>query len=169
MLTGLKLLRRPPRGPVEHVEWQPLLRRWASESPPETRGQPRAFLYARGLDDFFARLRMSGFLHAMTGTHAFALLGAAPEIATRPAALYVDDVAAAVAQFGLHPVETGGNITLVKPIDRSVFVRSKEVGGLRHVSPSLMAADLGEGRAFDEAVAWMSDHERAWRLPLPAK
>ena len=78
----------------------------------------------------------------------------------------MDDVQDAVAQFKLHPAGDKANVVLVKPTDRSVFQRSTESAGLRYVSPSLMAADLGASDAFEPVLAWMAKHEAAWRVPL---
>ncbi len=85
--------------------------------------------------------------------------------AARAAVLYVDDVQAAVAQFGLHPAGDAADVIMVKSADHSVFQRSREYRGLRYVSPSLMAADLGDGDAFEAALGWMAAHESAWRQP----
>jgi hypothetical protein len=77
--------------------------------------------------------------------------------------MYVDDAAAAVDQFGLHPAETGANVMLVRPTDRSAFHRSYEKDRLRYASPSLMAADLAHTPTFERVLAWMAKHESAWR------
>jgi hypothetical protein len=159
--TGLAL--RQPRGKIAKVRWQELLRRFALDSPLQARGEAFRFLCARGLPDFLARLARSGFLHALTGETAFAGLALAP--LPPVTVLYVDDVQAAVAQFGLHPASDAADVMMVKPADRSVFQRSREDRGLRYVSPSLMAADLASGDAFEAALGWMAAHESAWRKP----
>jgi hypothetical protein len=155
------LLLRQPRGKIEEVNWKELLRRWSLDAPLQSRGEEARLKCARGIPEFLGRLGQSGFLHALTGEHAFAKLASleVPETAT----LYVDDVAAARNQFSLHPANEGANVILVKPYDRSVFQRSSEAVGLRYVSPSLMVADLGESEAVEPALTWLARHESAWR------
>jgi len=164
-LAGAGIIERRPRGNIVKVHWQTILRRWSLDTPRDERGTSVPFLCGRGLPDFLDRLARSGFLHALTGDSAFAALaGRSPPAA---AVLYVDEVEAAVAQFGLHPCREGADAILVKPADRSVFLRSRESNGLRYVSPSLMAADLANGETFEDALAWMAEHDSIWRQPSP--
>jgi hypothetical protein len=162
-LTEAGLLRRKPRGKIEAVDWQELLRRWSLDAPLQSRGETSAFSCARGIPDFLSRLGQSGYLHALTGKVAFARL--ADRNAPETAVVYVDDLQEAVAQFRLHPAGDAANVILVKPDDRSVFHRSTEETGLRCVSPSLMAADLGDSEVFESVLLWMAKHESSWRLP----
>jgi len=163
-LAETGLLRRKPRGKIEAVDWQELLRRWSLDAPFQTRGEVSRLRCPLGSPDFLARLSQSGYLHALTGELAFARRAA--EDAPDTVALYVDDIPETVAQFRLHPADDVANVTLVKPSDRSVFHRSTEVAGLRYVSPSLMAADLGASDVFERVLAWMDKNEPAWRAPL---
>jgi hypothetical protein len=154
-------LERRPHGRIATVDWRPILRCWSSDAPLSSRGEMFHFHCARGLSDFLARLAQSGFLHALTGRRALAGLTAGP--VSGAAVLYVDDVEAAVSQFGLRPAAGRADVVLVKPLDRSVFHRSREQEGLRYVSPSLMAADLDDANAFEVALDWMARHESTWR------
>jgi len=162
-LTETGLLRRKPRGKIEAVHWQELLRRWSLDAPLQSRGEISQHTCPRGIPDFLDRLGDSGYLHALTGELAFAWL--ADRDAPDTAVLYVDDLQEAVAQFRLHPASDQANLILVKPNDRSVFHRSTEDAGLRYVSPSLMAADLGASDDLEPVLAWMAKHESSWRLP----
>jgi hypothetical protein len=155
------MLERRPRGTIDEVDWQKVLRRWSLDAPFDTRGETTGFLANRGLTDLLARLAESGFLHAITGSLAFAHLASRP--APERIVMYVDDSAAAVNQFGLHPAENTANVLLVKPADRSVFHRSYERDRLRYASPSLMAADLEDEPTFERGLAWMAKHESRWR------
>jgi hypothetical protein len=155
------MLERKPRGTIEKVDWQEVLRRWSLDAPFESRGEVTRFLAGRGLSDLLARLGASGFLHAITGELAFARLASQPM--PDKLVMYVDDTAAAVDQFGLHPAEDAANVVLVRPTDRSVFHRSYEKDRLRYVSPSLTAADLEDDPTFERALAWMAKHESVWR------
>jgi hypothetical protein len=162
-LTESGLLRRKPRGKIESVDWQEVLRRWSLDAPLQSRGEIAHHHCPRGIPDFLGRLGQSGYLHALSGALAFARLAAKDTPDT--ALLYVDDLQEAVAQFRLHPTSDEANVILVKPYDRSVFHRSTEDAGLRYVSPSLMAADLGDSDALEPTLTWMAEHESAWRLP----
>jgi hypothetical protein len=163
LLTETGLLQRKPRGKIESVDWQELLRRWSLDTPLQSRGSLSRYSCPRGIPDFLARLGGSGYLHALTGEIAFAKL--AGKGLPDAAVLYVDDLQEAVAQFRLHPADDGANVILIKPTDRSVFHRSTEEAGLRTVSLSLMAADLGASDAFEAVLAWMATHTADWRRP----
>ncbi len=162
-LAEAGLLRRKLRGKIEAVDWPEVLRRWSLDAPLWSRGAETRHRCPRGVPDLLTRLSRSGFLHALTGELAFARLAARahPDVAV----LYVDDIAEAAAQFKLQTADDVGNVVLVKPNDRSVFHRSTESEGLRYVSPSLMAADVGASDTFESVLAWMAEHESAWRLP----
>ncbi len=155
------IIERKPRGKVEAVNWQELLRRWALDAPLASRGETSAFLASRGLDDLMARLGTSGFLHALTGEAAFAQMANRPRPSTL--VMYVDEPDQAARQFALHPGDDDASVVLVKPADRSVFQRSYERAGFRFVSPSLMAADLDDEQSFEQALAWLAEHEADWR------
>lgn len=155
------MLKRKPRGAIDEVDWQEILRRWSLDSPFGSRGEVAPFVAGRGQPDLLARLASSGFLHAITGSSAFARLASHPD--PEKVVMYVDDCAAAVDQFGLHPAERGADVVLVKPADRSVFHRSYERDHLRYVSPSLMAADLEDEPTFERCLTWMAKHESDWR------
>jgi hypothetical protein len=155
------LLRRQPRGKIEDVAWREILRRWSLDAPLRARGELFRFTSAREIPDFLGRLGPSGFLHALTGEIAFAAIASASPPDT--AVVYVDDVQAAVDQFALHPADGNANVILVKPADRSIFLRSTEAAGLRFVSPSLMSADLGDSHRFESVLAWMVENESVWR------
>lgn len=155
-------LERRHQGRVLAVDWPALLRAWAADAPLRTRGELCPCRCPRATTDFFARLARSGFLHALTGLAAYAALTSLP--APRPVVLYVDDAEAAMAQFGLRSATESPDLVLVKGAEPGVYQRSRERAGLRHVSPSLMAADLDGHEAFESALAWMAAHESAWRL-----
>jgi hypothetical protein len=162
-LSNAQLVQRQPRGKIEAVAWQEILRRWSLDTSLPMRGDLFRFTCTRGIPDYLSRLSSSGFLHALTGEVAFARLAASALPTT--AVTYVEEVDIAVDQFLLHPAGQDANCILVKPADRSVFHRSSEAKGLRYVSPSLMAADLGDHPDFEAALTWMGQHEAIWRGP----
>jgi hypothetical protein len=165
-LDAEALLTRARRGPVQSVDWQALLRRWAKDYTPFARPRARSYLAPRGLLALEERLRASRFRHAVTGGVAAARLSAAAS--PRLFAVYVDDAEAAASGLGLQVAETGANVLLLSPFDPVVYERGSERGSLRLVAPSQIAADLltspGRGPAEADAfMAWMAEHERAWR------
>jgi len=162
-LVDAGIVERQARVGIVKVDWQSLLGRWSLEAPLSARGETSRFVFARGTPEFLSRLACSGFLHALTGQAAFARLSGLP--APDPVALYVDDLEEAVVQFGLHPAQEKTNVILIKPFDRSVFHRSSEKKGLRHVSPSLMVADLDDGDDAESVLRWLASHESDWRRP----
>jgi hypothetical protein len=162
-LASAQLVQRQPRAKIEEAAWLEILRRWSLDTSLPMRGELFKFTCARGIPDYLSRLASSGFLHALTGEVALARLAATALPAT--AVTYVEEVDAAVDQFFLHPAGEDANCILVKPADRSVFHRSSEAKGLRYVSPSLMAADLGAHADFELALTWMSQNEAVWRVP----
>ena len=165
-LDAEALLTRARRGPVQSVDWQALLRRWAKDYTPFARPRARAFLAPRGFAALEERLLASSFRYAVTGGVAAARLSAAAS--PRLFALYVDDAEVVAGSLGLQAAEAGANVLLLAPFDPVVYERGSERGGLSLVSPSQIAADLltspGRGPAEADAfLAWMAEHERVWR------
>jgi hypothetical protein len=161
------LLARARRGKLEKIDWANLLRRWALEAPLPSRVELTRLYEPRGLPRFLDRLARSGFLHAITGP--MAACQQVPGVAPEAVFLYVHDVAGAIEQFGLHPVQAGNpaNVVLLRPEDILVFARADTVNGLSYAAPAQVAADLlssptGAAHA-EQLLAWMAQHEAEWR------
>jgi hypothetical protein len=163
LLVEDKLVVRNPRGDIVATEWPGILQRWLKDTPPGPHLAPTAFVAPRGPAAVVARLRATSLLHAITGAHALARLTGAPTHA--PLLAYVDDVASASGQLGLHPCDSGANVILIRPTEPCVFQRATESDGLCYVSPGWMLADLHDDRERAAALAWMATHENSWRLP----
>ena len=166
LLDKEALVERRGRGRVVGVDWARLLRRWAEDAPLESRGEQSTFLEPRGVEALKDRLRGLERGFALTGTLAAGRL--APVAPPRIVTVYVDDLERAASDLGLRPADAGANVLLIEPGDAGVFTGAVEDDGLVFVAPSQAAADLltspGRGPAEAEAlIAWMSEHEGAWR------
>jgi len=166
LLEEEDLVRRRERGPVEEVDWQALLRRWARDYSLIESNLTLTYLEPRGLEAFTGRLSGVAFPYALTGSLAAARV--APVAPSRLATCYVEDPEAAAKQLELRPAETGGNVLLVAPFDPVVYERANQDRGLNWVAYSQCAADLltspGRGPAeADALIEWMASNEDAWR------
>ncbi len=172
MLGREDLVRRPPRGPVQEVEWAALLRRWTEDYSLLESNRPFWFLDPRGVDSFTEKLRTAAGAdtaprYALTGSLAARTV--APVAPVRMGICFVDDAVRLADQLGLTPTDTGANVLLIEPADSVVYKRRREVDGLCYVALSQAVADLltGPGRNPTEGEAllqWMQANSEAWRV-----
>ncbi|WP_405429413.1 hypothetical protein [Micromonospora sp. NBC_00617] len=161
------LVTRVRGGPITHVEWRRILERWSEDYGFQRSNSVSAYLSPRGLPALQEDLRGAhGLRYALTGSLAAHRL--APYAPAKLAMLYVDDAAQAAEKLKLRPVDTGANVLLAQGKYDAVFERLVQDEGLVYVAPSQAAVDLltGPGRApaeGQELLAWMEEHERAWR------
>lgn len=160
------LLERSPRGPVETVDWEGTLRRWAEDYEVADPRRTATFLDPRGGDTTVNTLRATPSRYAVTGTLAV------PEEAVvsppRLAMVYTDDFATLASTLGLRATDTGANVLLLEPFDDVVYDRMTSRRGVNAVAPSQLAADLltGPGRSpteGEELLEWMGANEDQWR------
>ncbi len=166
LLDSEALIRRSGRGQIESVDWPALLRRWALESPLESRARQRAFLEPRGIGFLLPKLVSLQESYAITGSIAAASL--APLAPARLATVWVRDADTVAARLGLRPADAGANVVLAESSDDAPFEGSKSVDGLVHAAAAQVAADLltspGRGPQEGEAlIEWMQAHEGVWR------
>jgi len=166
LLEDEALVERSPRGVLERVAWEKLVRRWAEEMPFPKRGTLATYLDPRGLAGLVARLGAETSRYAVTGSMAASQW--APVAGTRLLTIYTDDAAALAKDLGLRPTDTGANVLLVEPKDAYVYRGSEQRDGVWYVSPSQAVADLltspGRGPAEAEALLeWMRMNEGVWR------
>ncbi|MCC6812241.1 MAG: hypothetical protein IT381_32770 [Deltaproteobacteria bacterium] len=166
LLDTEALITRAGRGRIETIDWPALLRRWATDSPLETRGSTATYLEPRGLPALLARLAKSNETYAVTGSSAAAAF--APIAPARLATIWLRDAKLAAERLGLRPAESGANVLLVEPADDNVFEGMTERDGVNYAAPSQTAADLltspGRGPAeAEELINWMRANEGAWR------
>jgi len=168
MLGREDLVRRTGRGPVETIDWAALLRRWTEDYSLLDSNRVTQYLDPRGIDAFVARVRgATGVEYALTGSLVARTV--APVAPTRMAVCFVEDAADAGDVWGLVPAEAGANVLLVEPFDPLVYLRSRDIEGLRYVGLSQAGADLltGPGRNPAEGEAlleWMRANESEWRV-----
>lgn len=166
-LSREALLEREPRGAVQAVHWEQLVRRWAQNYRPFVKEAVSSYLEPRGLSAFTAKLRGASFRYVLTASCAAAAV--APVAPAWLAVAYVDDPAETAQNLGLVPAESGANVWLVSPFDPVVFERSWSQDDLHYTAWSQVAADLlnSPGRGPEEAEALfrhMAKDEHAWRI-----
>ncbi|MHB8870201.1 MAG: hypothetical protein ACYC8U_15550 [Thermoleophilia bacterium] len=172
MLGREDLVSRPPRGPVEEVEWVDLLRRWTEDYSLLESNRPFWFLDPRGVDSFMEKLRTAsgaGIAPGYVLTGSLAARTVAPVAPARMGICFVDDAVRLADQLGLMPVDAGANVLLLEPADSVVYERTRQVDGLCYVALSQAVADLltGPGRNPTEGEAllqWMQANSETWRV-----
>lgn len=160
------LIGREPRGPIQAVDWQEAIRRWAQDYDQITSNTANTFLAPRGIPFIEKKLQSSRLTYAATG--AFAAQRINPVAPARTATIYVDDITRAVERLDLRETDGGANVVLLEPFDSVVFDRTVKRDGLRCVAPSQLAVDLltGPGREpsqGEEILEWMKENEDVWR------
>lgn len=150
---------------VKRVDWEAAIRRWAEDYDQIRSNSISMYLEPRGIGAFERKLKASTVAYAATGSFAAQQFG--PIAPTRLAAIYVENVDAAVKDLGLREVDTGANVMLIEPFDRVAFERTLDRNGLRCVAPSQLAVDLltGPGREpsqGEEILVWMKENENVW-------
>jgi hypothetical protein len=162
------LVERSPRGRVEAVDIQGLLRRWAQSYDAFKANRASSFIARSGTQSALGRLSRVGTPVAVTGSFAAARL--APVAAPALLVAYGQDVAGVAEALGLLPASEGANVVLLQPFDPVVWERLTKDGDLRYVAPSQVAVDCltGTGRMPAEGEAllgWMLESQQSWRLP----
>lgn len=151
---------------VANVNWAGLLRRWALDYQFFTSNEVSTFLEPRGMDALAAKLRHFQARCVLTGS--IAANRKAPVAPARSAAIYVREIAEAAQELKLRPVDSGGNVFLVRPFSGVAFSRTWTEEGLTFAALSQVAADLltspGRGPAEgEELIGWMTSHVGVWR------
>ncbi len=167
LLATEALVERVGRGRIVKVDWPKLLKRWAEDSPLESRGIQGSYLAHQGLKSLQSRLKgLKKMRYAITG--ALAASRVAPIAPPRLAMIYVEDIKRAISDLELREVEAGANVLLIEPSASGVFSGVVKDDDLSFVALSQAAADLltspGRGPAeAEELITWMKNHEEAWR------
>jgi len=165
-LSSEDLITRVPRGPVQGVAWNRLLRRWARDYSVLTTNVAASYIASRGIQALVDNLKHLKLRYAATGS--LAANRVSPVAPTKLAMCYVDDTDEAAGRLGLTPTDIGANVMLLRPDDDIVFERTKTVDGINCAALSQVAVDLltspGRGPAEGEALMeWMAKDEDAWR------
>ncbi len=169
------LIERAPRGPIEYVDAQGLIRRWARSYDVLETNRVSTFIAPTGIDSALRKLPTLESRLTITGSRAAVRL--APVTAPAMLLAYCDRPETLAGELGLLPASEGANVILLEPFDPIVWWNTDDEAGLRFVSPSQVAIDCltGNGRmpAEGEAVlTWMQENETGWRrssLPEPGE
>jgi len=161
------LITRTPRGPVERVEWESLLRRLATNYSLLDSNETTRWVASAGPEQFLEDLTASKARRwAITGSFAASALVsvAAPEIAV----IHADDPERIAVATRLRQVRNGGNVVMAFPYDRIVFERTWTENSASCVSPAQAAIDCltGPGRMPAEGDAlldWMRRKAPRWQ------
>jgi hypothetical protein len=166
LLEEEALIDRTPRGLLERVDWEKLLRRWAQEMPFGKRGTLTTYIDPRGLAGLVDRLGAETSRYAVTGSMAATQW--APIAGTRLLTIYTEDATGFARTLGLRSTNIGTNVMLVEPKDDYVYRGTEQYKGIWCVTPSQAVADLltspGRGPAeAEELIGWMRLNEGVWR------
>jgi len=168
-LAGELLISRVPRGPVEHVEWEAMLRQIASSYSLLDANETTNWVASSGAEQFIADLASSkAKAWAVTGSFAAAQLVsvAAPEIVV----VYTDDPERIATLTRIRQVRNGGDVVIARPYDQIVFHRTWTRDDIVYASPAQIALDCltGPGRMPAEGEAlieWMQRNAPRWQAP----
>lgn len=170
VLTALSeelLVTRPPRGKVQHVEWEALLRQLTTSYGLLDANETTNWIASAGPEQFLDDLGACKLKQwAVTGSFAAARVVSvtAPEIAV----VYADDPERVADTLRLRQVRNGGNVVIARPYDQIVFERTTTTDSITCVSPVQAAIDCltGPGRmpAEGEAlITWMAEKTNRWQ------
>ena len=168
-LSDELLISRVPRGPVEHVEWESLLRQLTAGYSLLGSNETTNWIASAGPEQFLDDLAASKSKRwAITGSFAASPLVsvAAPEIAV----VYADDPERIATLARLRPVRIGGNVVIAAPYDQIVFERTWTRDNIVYASPAQIVVDClsGPGRMPAEGEAlleWMQRKAPRWHAP----
>jgi hypothetical protein len=160
------LVYRDGRGPIERVDWQGLLRRWARDYSLLGSNLASFYLEPRGPQALVERLKDLSMPYVLTGS--FAVVPQARVADPALAAVYVPDNRRAARELNLKTVAGSGNVVLLEPAAGDVFQRPRQVNGFPCAALTQVAADLltspGRGPVEAEAlIEWMGKNEDVWR------
>jgi hypothetical protein len=172
LLTALDdelLITRPPRGPVEQVEWEPLIRQLTSTYSLLDSNETTSWVASAGPEQFLNDLVAHRSL-AWAVTGSFAASELVSVAASEIVVVYSDDPERIAELTRLQPVRRGGNVVIALPYDRIVFERTWSRGNVTCVSPAQLTVDCltGPGRMPSEGEAlldWLRKRAPRWQAP----
>ena len=165
-LDDVGLIGRRPRGPVETVDVERLIRWWAQTYDVFPPGRTSRYLARAGAGAAMAALKAVDMPTAVTGS--FAAVRLAPVAGPALLAIYTESPREVAAQLDLIPTDDGANVVLLTPFDPVIWDHTTVADGVTFVAPAQVAVDCltGNGRMPAEGAAvltWMSDHPTDWR------
>lgn len=172
LLTALSeelLITRRPRGPVESVEWESLVRQIAVDYALYKSNETTSWIAGPGPEQFLRDLAASRETDwAITGSFAATrLVSIAPPAM---AVVYTEDPEGLAEITRLRQARIGGNVRLARPYDPIVFERTWTRKNGVYASIPQIAVDCltGPSRMPSEGeslLAWMRAHPTHWRPP----
>lgn len=168
LLDREEMVTRKGRGPVEDVDWEELIRRWADDYRlTEKRSGVGRYLAPRGLDAVVGQLQNSNIEYAVSGT--LAAQNWAPYAEATAGLVYVDDLEQFKKNIRVAEGSSTADLIVIEPRDDLPFVRSLRINETKFVAPSQACVDLltGPGRNPEEGLEllrWMRSNESEWRL-----
>lgn len=118
LLENEALIERDEHKQIVAVDWEQVLRRWASDYDVQTSNRLLACLEPRGLPALANKLLGFPHRYSLTGTMS------------RLAMIYVEDADQAATRLRLTPVDEGANVWLLEPFDGVVFERTRSTPDL---------------------------------------
>ena len=170
LLTTLSeelLIARQPRGPVEGVEWESLLRQIAVDYSLYKSNETTSWIAGAGPEQFLRDLAAradTGW--AITGSFAAErLVSIAPAVV---AVVYTEDPERLAEITRLRQVQVGGNVRLARPYDPIVFERTWTRNNGVYASIPQVAVDCLTGPSRmpaegESLLAWMRTRLTDWR------
>lgn len=163
------LISRVARGPVEHVEWEAMIRQITSSYSLLDANDSTNWVASAGAERFIEDLASTNAkTWVVTGSFAASRLVsvAAPEIAV----VYADDPERIATLTRLRRVRNGGNVAIARPYDQIVFKRTWIRDNVVYASLAQTAVDCltGPGRMPAEGEAlleWMQRKAPRWQAP----
>lgn len=174
-LADEAFIRREPRGPVEAVEWQAMLRRRGEVVDLFRANAARTYISTNGARAVLEGLRRSPIANDMVVTGSFAAVRKAPVAGPALLALYVDPdrgvprLDPVAAALGLRPTDEAADVVLLLPSNDRVTTDTWTEEGLRFVNLPQLAVDClgGSGRMPAEGEAlieWMQANLDEWQF-----
>jgi hypothetical protein len=165
------LIERGPRGLVEAVDIEALLRRWASTYDVFGSNRALSVIAPSGIEAFLeASLRAEPTDSEIVITGSFAAASMMAPVAAPSLLVAYCEIPRQVAEENrLLPTEEGANVVLLSPFDPVAVARTSFRNHLAYAAPPQVVVDCltGNGRMPAEGEAlleWMLENESAWRL-----
>lgn len=161
------LIIRKPRGPVESVEWESLLRQIAVDYSLYKSNETTSWIAGAGPEQFLRDIAaIEDTEWAVTGSFAAErLVSVAPAVV---AVVYTEDPEHLAEISRLRQVRIGGNVRLARPYDPIVFERTWTRNSMVYASIPQVAVDCLTGPARmpaegESLLAWMRTRLSDWR------
>lgn len=136
---------RTERKKIRVLQPRRLLTDWGKNWRVERNSLERYFSFAHDPDEIMKRVSISakkvGFEYYFTGMAGASLV--APFVRYNDVWLYgTGDKKAFIAELDIRPVQSGGNVVILSPYDKGVYIGAREIRGMSVVSNIQLFVDL---------------------------